>query len=233
MDIRAPEEHRTARSLVPFGLSGFSLTELIGVLALIAIVVALMLPRLRNPIQRAQMSKGATDEAKIADAAMACDTISAALSDHSARYGSLAVDGTATPPRPLRLAPAFAHYDGLLLREQLIDKPFAVRIGDGSSGTQVQAVSLAGSGFAVGARVDATAQTGFALAGGAVNSTVGSVLVEAIISGASAAEAKGLNDRIDGPALGAGPDGADLNGRVKYAVPANGMTTIYVYLTHR
>jgi hypothetical protein len=92
---------------------------------------------------------------------------------------------------------------------------------------------MTGAGFAAGAAVDGTGNTGFALGGRAANSTVGSALVEAVITGVSAADAQALNDRIDAAGLGAGPDGADLNGRVKYAAPVNGVTRVYVYLMHR
>jgi len=42
-----------------------------------------------------------------------------------------------------------------------------------------------------------------------------------------------FNNRVDGPALGALINVQDLLGRVKYAAPVNGITTVYVYLTHR
>ena len=45
-------------------------------------------------------------------------------------------------------------------------------------------------------------------------------------------DAKDLNDRIDGPTLGVNT-GADLKGRVKYADPSGGTTTVYMYLSHR
>jgi type II secretory pathway pseudopilin PulG len=215
------------------GSVAFSLIELIGVLALIVIVVALLLPRLRQSARRAEVAQSAPSGARIADTALACDTMRSALSDHFARYGSFTVDGSVTPPKALTPSPTIANYDQVLLREQLLDKPFEVRIGDGSSRTQVQAVSMAGAGFGSGAGVDGTAGTGFALVAGTANSTVGSVLIEAVISGVSAADARALNDRIDGAALGSGADGADLSGRVKYAAPVNGVTTVYVYLTHR
>jgi len=83
--------------------------------------------------------------------------------------------------------------------------------------------------------VSPAADTGFNLDGDAanLNDITGSVCVEAMIKGATADDAKALNDLIDGPALGAPVNSADLKGRVKYDAPVGGVTTIYIYLTHR
>jgi type II secretory pathway pseudopilin PulG len=227
-----------ARSLSKIGsrkpaLRGFSLIELVGVLAVLVIVAALLLPRLRQALNQPQAGRAQQSDARVADAVMACDTIRAAVAAHLAQYPSLAMDGSRVPAKALIMPPAIRNYDRVLIREQLLDKPFAVKLGDGSADTLVQALSMTGPGFALGAAVDGSADTGFALAGRGANSITGSVLVEAVITGVTAADAKELNDRIDGAALGAPLNGADYNGRVKYSAPVSGTTTVYVYLAHR
>ena len=42
-----------------------------------------------------------------------------------------------------------------------------------------------------------------------------------------------LNDRLDGPALGSAVGTADIKGRVKFDAFVAGVTTVYIYLTHR
>src|SRR5207253_2657449 len=62
---------------------------------------------------------------------------------------------------------------------------------------------------------------------------VGSSVVQAVITGVTSSDAKDLNDRLDGAALGSALGVADFKGRVKYATPVAGLTTVYVYITHR
>ena len=82
--------------------------------------------------------------------------------------------------------------------------------------------------------VTPSANSGFNLSGtGTQNEATGSVCAEAVITGVNASDAKDLNDRIDGPALGSGLDTDDVIGRVKFAKTVGGVTTVYVYLTHQ
>jgi hypothetical protein len=193
---------------------------MIGVLAVIAVLASVLMPKLFEAIH----------SARIGNASRSCDTVRTALVDHFNKYGSFLQGGS--PPGPLTLN--INNYDSLLVAEQLLDKPFEVKIGDGTTNTLVQALDITGSGYALGTAVDGTQNTGFALAGGGTNTAIGMVLLQAVITGVSAADAKELSDRIDGPQLSAPINSADLDGRVKYGAPgANGTTTVYVYLTHR
>src|SRR5205823_9558150 len=120
-----------------------------------------------------------------------------------------------------------------LLKEGFLDKPFAVKIGDGvtgNAGTRVRAFDS--TALALGGAVGTGAGTGYDLDGAGGNDVVGSVCIEAVITGVAASDAVDFNNRVDGPALGV-PVGADTLGRVKYAAPVGGVTTVYVYLTHR
>jgi prepilin-type N-terminal cleavage/methylation domain-containing protein len=199
---------------------GFTLIEMIGVLAVIAILAAVLIPKVYQAI----------NDSRVSGASMTCNTVKTAIADHYAKAGTLqaqvAQNGTITP-----LTIPVVNYDQILLTEGFLDKPFAVKIGDGSVTNMVKLVSLNGL---TNGPVDGTELTGFALAGGGTNQVIGSACAMAIISGVLETDAKDLNDRIDGPSLGVALGSApDINGRVKYALPVNGVTTVYVYLTHR
>ena len=199
---------------------GFTLIEMIGVLAVIAILAAVLIPKVFEAI----------NNARINNSAMTCNTAKTALVDHYAKYGAIPVDGTTGTALSL---PA-EQFDLTLLKENFLDKLFAVKIGDGTSGAsnaRVRLFDISGTGTNA---VDGASDTGFALSGTSTqNEATGSVCAEAVITGVTASDAKDLNDRIDGPALGSAINVADLKGRVKYATPSGGVTTVYVYLTHR
>ncbi len=205
----------------------FTLIEMIGVLAVIAILAGMLIPKVFSAISNARVS----------NAAVCCETIKTALADHYAKYGAIPVDGTTNPPITLTPSTGAAlQFDLVLLKEGFLDKPFAVKIGDGISGsinTRVEVISIAG--LKTGDTVDANGASGYALAGGTTNSITGSVLAQAVITGVTESDARDLSDRIDGssaaftnPTTGT----SDASGRVKYATSAT-TTTVYVYLTHR
>jgi prepilin-type N-terminal cleavage/methylation domain-containing protein len=200
-------------------MSGFTLIEMIGVLAVIAILAAVLIPKVFEAINKSRVS----------NAAMSCNTVKTAIADHYAKAGSLLVD--ASGATPVTLTAPLETYDQLpLLKEGFLDKPFATKIGDGTmgaTGTRVRAFTAPAA-----AAVDESADTGFILDGtGANNEALGSVIVEAVITGATETDAKDLNDLIDGPSLGQPIGTTDLKGRVKYKTGSP--TTIYIYLTHR
>jgi prepilin-type N-terminal cleavage/methylation domain-containing protein len=203
---------------------GFTLIEMIGVLAVIAILAAVVVPKVFESI----------NNARINNATMTYNTVKTAIADHYAKFGSIPLDGTTTPATVLVL-PA-EQFDLILLKEAFLDRPFEIKIGDGNSDPTHARVRLFDiSGLTTTSVVDGTANTGFALSGsaGATNEITGSVCAEAVITGVTALDAKDLNDRLDSPALGApGVNAADTKGRVKYAAPAGGITTVYIYLTH-
>ena len=208
--------------------AAFTLIEMIGVLAVIAILAAVLIPKIFEAINNARVN----------NAAMSCNTVKTALADHYAKAGSLLADASTNPP--VVLTPPVEQFYLVLLKEAFMDKPFATKIGDGiidATHTRVRAVGIdngpGGLNWTAAQAVDGTGATGFALAGGGTNSVVGSAAIEAVITGVTAGDAKDLNDRLDGPALGSAINAADFNGRVKYAAPSGGVTDVYIYLTHR
>src|SRR5437867_8983054 len=99
----------------------FTLIEMIGVLAVIAILAALLIPKIFEAINNARVN----------NAAVSYNTIKTALADHYAKHGSLtSSNGIAV------LTPGVGGaltYDHVLLSEGFLDKPFQVKIGDGVS----------------------------------------------------------------------------------------------------
>jgi type II secretory pathway pseudopilin PulG len=202
----------------------FTLIEMIGVLAVIAILAALLIPKVFTAISNARVN----------NAAVSAQTVKTALADHYAKWGSIPVD--ASSGTAVSLTPPVYNYDTVLLKEGFLDKPFAVKIGDGindATHTRVEVIDM--SGWTTNTAVTATATSGgvgFNLAGtNAVNTALGSTVVEAIITGVTESDAKDLSERIDGISLSTAIGASDLGGRVKYL--AGTPTTVYVYLTHR
>ena len=104
--------------------SGFTLIEMAGVLAVIAILAAILIPKVFEAIHRA----------RVVHAAMGIGTAKTTLVTHVAKFGSLAIDGSVSPPAIVALDGTDARasdFDLVLVQEGLLDAPFAVRIGFG------------------------------------------------------------------------------------------------------
>jgi prepilin-type N-terminal cleavage/methylation domain-containing protein len=221
--------------------NAFTLIEMIGVLAVIAILAAVLIPKVFQAI----------NDSRVNNAAMSCQTVKTAIADHYAKFGGLAVDGRATPPTAITLP--IGIYDQILVGEAFLDKPFATKIGDGTANTLIEmdtADAVTQDPTAAAAFTPATHIAGraaFNLDGtGATgvnyNKVSGSAVVYAVITGVTLNDARDLNARIDGASvlLGEGGPGgvatagaeSDISGRVKYTFAA-ATTTVYVYLTHR
>ena len=171
---------------------GFTLIEMIGVLAVIAILLALLVPKIFNAI----------NEARINNAAVSYNTVKAACMEHYGKYGSFTANGAGvTVP-----ATGETHFDQtILLPEGLIDKLFAVRIGDGLA---LNTLVRLQPGIA-----EATPSGGAAGAGNTAYNLDGSVgvplndasgaawVLDAVISNVAEPDARALNDRIDGTAF--------------------------------
>src|SRR5262249_2163070 len=153
--------------------------------------------------------------------------------DHYAKFGSIAVDGTTTPPTVLTIpgVAGYNNFDNVLLNEQLIDKLFATKLGDGSSGsTAGTRIVLLTAPTAAGGTPTATTTTPggsagayFDLSGSTSNTISGCVVAVALITGVTLDDARSLNKIIDGAAsnMGESSAGVDLAGRVKYNIGAN------------
>src|SRR6266404_3234054 len=109
--------------------AAFTLIEMIGVLAVIAILASLLIPKILNAI----------NDAKINNTVLSYNTMKTAVMDHYGKYGSFTtttngasiVQGT-SPSSPGNGAYGLGDFDLVLLNEGLIDKPFYVKVGNNS-----------------------------------------------------------------------------------------------------
>jgi len=197
--------------------SGFTLIEMIGVLAVIAILASMLIPRVFEAI----------NSARVNSTAVACETIKTAAADHFGKYGQFDLLNGTTIFQPGTAN--IANYDvNILMPENLLDKPFFAQIaGADTNGNSIIQLVRASSGNYGG-----PGGTGYSLDGtGTIATTNATFVLEAIIRHVSQADAKDLNDRIDGTALGTPAGTPDNRGRVEYA--GTFPTDVYVYLTHR
>jgi type II secretory pathway pseudopilin PulG len=195
-------------SLNPVGhaRAAFSLVELIGVLAVLVILASLIVPRISKQAAVTR-SVQAVSGAQLQQVLTAVQAIKTAATEHCARFGSLASqNGT-----PFAVATSYDNYDSILLSEQLLDRPFAVKLG---TRAVVRLVNV--SGLLAASRAAGAAGVYYPEGGGASGSSGASYLLEAVISGVPDSDAKALNDVLDGPGLGANPGEDDRRGSVTY-----------------
>lgn len=229
----------THRALRKQTQRAFTLVEMIGVLAIIAILASLLIPRVFQAI----------GDSKISNAASSCNSMKAAVNEFYGKYGkicdskgaNIAFDEDST---------VFENWDfKALLPEGFIEKPFSVRIGNGKIGYTPESEEDAGDGV-LGSRLrvikisdnagDADPAEddlgAYNLDGaGDDNDLTGALLVEAVIEEVELSDAKALSERIDGPTLSAlDTKTPDLKGRVKYAYNGTDDTvTVHIYMAHK
>lgn len=209
---------------------GFTLIEMIGVLAVIAILAALLIPKVFQAI----------NEARINTVPVGTSSCKTAVIDHYAKQGGLNL--SAAGVALVIPAGGYLNYDEtVLMVAGFQDKPFAPRVGTAPD-VILDVIGAVAAGAAVtGAEGTAYCLSGQTAAGVAlavdagINDVTGSHVVFARITGVPIADAQAISTRIDGAALSTaeGVTTADLVGRVKYATAVNGVTTVYTYLTHR
>ena len=203
---------------------GFGALELISVLAILAILTALVLPRVLRTTPPAQIPQ-TVNEAHITQALAELQALEPAIAAHVAQSGSLASrNGT-----PLAFSDSYDNFGQVLLSEGVIERPFWFNLG---TNTTLRLVKLAS--VSSGTQFDALNGL-YDLDGDGHNDMVGAAFVlEATIAGVHEVEASALNDRLDGPRLGARPGENDLVGRVVYLVAGpDGVTTVHIYITRR
>ena len=202
--------------------SGFTLVELIGVLAIIAVLSAMLVPQVLGIMSRS----------RVLDTVGSYGSIKAGAITYAAKYGLLgdatgaALDFSGAPPAAL-------NWDGeVLFKLRLIDEPFRSRIST-SAAVRVRTTASA-----------ATAPDGsnaaYNLLGGALsaNQAAGAKnVLDVRLADVALEDARELNRHLDGdsPELGEAAQGTDLRGRVKYDFSASatpGMGDVYLYLTH-
>ena len=210
---------------------GFSLVEMIGVLAIIAILAVVIVPKVFSTIA----------SSRVTNAVGSITSVKSAVTDFSGRYGTVP------------LTTANSRFDDLLITTGLLDSRFVVKIGTqpanpivaGAVWTNVAGVWTAAGGASQAAQSriislvssvaapSAAAGANFRL-DGVTDLPANSLVLSAVIVGITAIEAQSLSLKIDGAALSQPTTAtADNNGMVVYAAPVAGITTAYVYLTYQ
>jgi prepilin-type N-terminal cleavage/methylation domain-containing protein len=205
---------------------GFTLIEMIGVLAVIAILASMLIPKIFEAI----------NSARINNTVQSYNAIKTAVMDHYGKYGAINFVGVPAPGHAAVGAELTAYDRNTLLVEALIDKAFVARVG---TAWVIQAVAGVAATTAIDGVAPAYDLDGAVAIAGSPNDAGGAAfVVEAVITGVAIADAIDISERLDGPGTVAAPltypaGGADLAGRVKYATPVNGLTDVYVYICHR
>lgn len=199
--------------------SGFTLIEMIGVLAIIAVLAALLIPRIFSAI----------NESRISGAAMSYNSLKSAAMTYFGKHGRFGDSAGAAYSDAALAAPVV--YDTVLLQAGVLEKPFATKVGDNAT----VHIALAAAATVDPADFDAASVPAFNLDGNAtvLNEATGRAVIYATLTNVSSDDAKDLNDRIDGATLGSALGAEDAQGRVKYGEPVNGNTTVYLYVAHK
>jgi Tfp pilus assembly protein PilE len=208
---------------------GLTIMEMVGVLAVIAIVTALLIPKVFETINTARIHATVATINRTRDA----------VASHYARYGSFA-DSTGHLLLPSTVAASVdaANFDShVLLQEGMLSKRFSVKVGDQVAETnrvivrQVEPAATAADVTVDSASYDLDAA-------GVVETNDGALVCECIITGVSAADAHSLKVQIDGASLAAAISlkmgDAPVAGRVKYPAIGPGETgEVRIYLMHK
>src|SRR5436309_145540 len=88
----------------------FTLIEMIGVMAVIAVLASLLVPKIFESIS----------SARIAHTALSCQTVKTAVLEHYGKFLSLASSNGI----PVTVADSYDNFDAVLLAEGVIDKLF-------------------------------------------------------------------------------------------------------------
>jgi prepilin-type N-terminal cleavage/methylation domain-containing protein len=198
---------------------GFTLVEMIGVLAIIAVLAALLVPRVFAAI----------NDARVNSAAMSYNSARSAAMVYFGKYGRFgALNGAVVTDMANSNATAWDR--NVLLPEGLLDRPFTTRLGTTNSIVLASALSAAtaANGTNAAYNLDGNATV-------ANDASAGQVVVQALITGVSLDDARELNRRVDGTdaAFGETTAGVDTAGRVKYDFGAANSGNVYLYVAHK
>ena len=210
--------------MVPMNQKGFGALELIGTLAILVILTCLLLPRITRIAGKPEVLQ-TINEAHLTQAASAIQSLQTAITQHLAQFGSLAsLNGTA-----LKVDDTYDKFSQVLLSEGFIERPFELRLGTNAFLRLVRSSGLTAATPVSGSN------GAYDLSGAGRNAVTSAAFVlEAVIPEVNEAEARALNDRIDGAGLGTSGGNEDLRGRVIYQTPGpSGRTEVHIYLAQK
>ena len=213
--------------------SAFSLIEMIGVLTIIAILAAVVLPKVFSAIT----------SARVTNTILAVNTVNTGITEFAAKYGTI--------PQ----ATGNARIDDLLIASTFMDERFTSKIGAQTDPTANRGATWSltagvwipsgGSAQSTAARIHSnTSNTSNpSTAGGRnfrldgrTNLPSDSRVVYALIYNVPAKEAQDMSIRLDGDGRSAANvTSADNEGKVVYNTPNrnSGLTNVYVYVVHQ
>ncbi len=207
---------------------GLSLTEMIGVLAILAILAALLLPRIFEAVKESQAEA----------AVMSIRSVEAAVTKYYTRYGFFG-DENGHPYTTSK-----RNWDAVLVKLGLLRNPLSLSVGAAidlqvakcnikSADGVVDCTQVSPSKIEPG-YIKVTGDPDYDLDGDGDSDTAhASFVVQVVIADVSREVAKMINDMIDGEALGVPIGQKDIKGRVKYnAAPRKRVTDVWIYIAH-
>ena len=149
----------------------------------------------------------AVDEGWVTNTCLRLQSIKNAVVDYYAKHKSL---------------PLAADFETTLIKEELLERAATTNI--------LTRIVLCLDLFAP---ITGSNQA-YSMDGNLTNNINGSIVVEAVVSGVTAAYARDLSIRMEGEDMSSPLGQTDLKGRVKYdPIPMRGTGEVHIYLTHR
>ncbi|HWA24598.1 MAG TPA: prepilin-type N-terminal cleavage/methylation domain-containing protein [Lacunisphaera sp.] len=213
--------------------AGFSLVEMIGVLAIIAILAVVIVPKVFSTIA----------SSRVTSAVGSTNAMKTAVTEFAGKYGTIPVTVAAS------------RIDDLLVTAGILDTRYLVKIGTQPGATPIAGatwsnatgswVATGGSSQATQSRIICLTSAPAAVPGaagtnyhldGVTSLPAAARVVSAVITGVPINDARELSLKIDGDTMTQPVSSAlaDTSGKVAYAAPAAaGTTTVYIYLAHQ
>lgn len=200
---------------------GFTLIEMIGLLTIISVLAAVLIPRIF----------GAIDESRVSSTASNIGTLRSATITYFGRYGFFGVSG-GVPLNASLHTNEMARWDRLvLLPEGLLEVAFGSHLGTDAALQVVASVPPSTSANSTNSAYNIDGNSATTVA----NEAGSGYVIQAVMQNVALNDARALNRILDGDdaSLGEGATpGVDLAGRVKYDA-SSGVGTLMVYLAHK
>ncbi len=197
--------------------AGFTLVEMIGVLAIIAVLASMLLPRVFASI----------NDARVNSATIAVNAAKSATMTYFGKYGRFG-DVAGEVISDLSSTNAAGWDREVLLRGGYLERPFSTRISERAYITVTNCV--AASTDPTGAN-DAYDLDG--LGSPSNDASAGRVVVQAFLENVALDDARELNRKIDAEESLATDATVSSRGRVKFNMTGDQTGTVKIYLAHR